>query len=83
MGVARVDAIQAGLLAGGAAADTPVAVVQSATRDTQRQLLTTLGQLPQALRDSGLGSPSIIVVGDVVRCADDWQSIIEPVRASA
>jgi uroporphyrin-III C-methyltransferase len=28
-----IDAIQAGLLAGGAAADTPVAVVQSATRD--------------------------------------------------
>lgn len=75
MGVARVDAIQAGLLAGGAAADTPVAVVQSATRDNQRQLLTTLGQLPQALRDSGLGSPSIIVVGDVVRCADDWQAL--------
>jgi len=74
MGVARVDAIQAGLLAGGAAADTPVAVVQSATREHQRQLLTTLGQLPQALRDSGLGSPSIIVVGDVVRCADEWQN---------
>jgi uroporphyrin-III C-methyltransferase len=72
MGVARCEAIQAGLLGGGAAADTPVAVVQSATRADQRQLLTTLGQLPHALRDSGLGSPSIIVVGDVVRCADLW-----------
>ncbi|CAN7734010.1 uroporphyrinogen-III C-methyltransferase [Duganella sp. LjRoot269] len=77
MGVARVDAIQAGLMAGGAAASTPVAVVQSATRDNQRQLLTTLGQLPQALRDSGLGSPSIIVVGDVVRCADAWQELAD------
>ena len=72
MGVARCEAIQAGLLAGGAAADTPVAVIQSATRQDQRQLLTTLGQLPQALRDSSLASPSIIVVGDVVRCADRW-----------
>jgi uroporphyrin-III C-methyltransferase len=77
MGVARVDAIQAGLMAGGAAASTPVAVVQSATRDNQRQLLTTLGQLPRALRDSGLGSPSIIVVGDVVRCADDWRELAD------
>jgi uroporphyrin-III C-methyltransferase len=72
MGVARCAAIQAGLMAGGARADTPVAVVQSATRDAQRQLITTLGELPQALAASGLGSPSIIVVGDVVRCADTW-----------
>lgn len=75
MGVARVEAIQAGLLAGGASPATPVAVVQSATRDNQRQLLTTLGALPEALRTSGLGSPSIIVVGDVVRCADDWREV--------
>jgi uroporphyrin-III C-methyltransferase len=72
MGVARCATIQAGLLAGGAGADTPVAVVQSATREAQRQLITTLGELPQALAASGLGSPSIIVVGDVVRCADAW-----------
>jgi uroporphyrin-III C-methyltransferase len=73
MGVARCEAIQAGLLAGGLRGDTPVAVVQSATRAGQRQLLTTLDQLPQALRDSGLGSPGIIVIGDVVRCADAWE----------
>lgn len=77
MGVARCDAIQAGLLAGGMGAGTPVAVVQSATRAHQRQLLTTLGELPQALRASGLGSPSIIVIGDVVRCADAWQALSE------
>ncbi|MGV7207841.1 uroporphyrinogen-III C-methyltransferase [Oxalobacteraceae bacterium A2-2] len=77
MGVARCEAIQAGLLSGGAAADTPVAVVQSASRANQQQLLTTLGQLPQALRDSGLGSPSIIIVGDVVRCADQWQGLAQ------
>jgi len=85
MGVARVESIVAGLLAGGAAQDTPVAVVQAATRENQRQLLTTLAQLPQALRESGLGSPSIIVVGDVVRCADDWQDLAgaAPLQASA
>lgn len=72
MGVARVAAIQAGLLAGGMAPDTPVAVVQSASRAAQRQLLTTLQALPAALAASGLASPSIIVVGQVVRCADAW-----------
>lgn len=72
MGIARCAQIQQGLLAGGMAPDTPVAVVQSASRVAQRQLLTTLAELPQALVRSGLGSPGIIVIGDVVRCADDW-----------
>jgi uroporphyrin-III C-methyltransferase len=69
MGVARCAEIQAALLAGGKRADTPVAVVHSATGSAQAQLITTLGQLPTALAASGLGSPSIIVIGDVVRCA--------------
>ena len=72
MGVARVAAIQAGLLAGGMAPGTPVAVVQSASLPAQRQLLSTLQALPDDLQASGLASPSIIVVGEVVRCADAW-----------
>jgi uroporphyrin-III C-methyltransferase len=69
MGVARCREIQAALLAGGKAGDTPVAVIQSATGNSQAQLITTLDQFPAALEASGLGSPSIIVIGDVVRCA--------------
>jgi len=80
MGVARCAEIQAALLAGGKRADTPVAVVRSATGAAQAQLITTLGQLPAALAASGLGSPSIIVVGDVVRCAD---SSLHPPQAIA
>lgn len=69
MGVARCNEIQIALLAGGKAASTPVAVIQSATMDAQSQLITTLGELPTALAAAQLGSPSIIVIGDVVRCA--------------
>jgi len=69
MGVARCRQIQAGLLAGGKAGSTPVAVIQSATGAGQTQLLTTLADLADDLAISGLGSPSIIVIGDVVRCA--------------
>lgn len=69
MGIARCAEIQVALLAGGKCADTPVAVVQSATGTGQAQLITTLSQLPVALAASGLGSPSIIIIGDVVRCA--------------
>lgn len=76
MGVARCAEITAALLAGGKAASTPVAVVQSATGQAQAQLITTLGQLPLALAQSGIGSPSIIVVGDVVRCADQAAPVL-------
>lgn len=69
MGVARCAEIQAALLAGGKLSSTPVAVIQAATSQVQAHLLTTLGELPLALATSGLGSPSIIVIGDVVRCA--------------
>lgn len=81
MGVARVASIQAGLLAGGMAPGTPVAVVQSASCDAQRQLLSTLQDLPVALQASGLGSPSIIVVGEVVRCADAWDGLMTQPQA--
>lgn len=77
MGVARCRAIQAALLAGGKAASTPVAVIQAATGAGQAQLLTTLENLADDLAISGLGSPSIIVIGDVVRCADTAQQIAE------
>jgi uroporphyrin-III C-methyltransferase len=69
MGVARCREIQAALLAGGKAGATPVAVIESATGPAQAQLITTLADLPEHLAASGLGSPSIIVIGDVVRCA--------------
>lgn len=69
MGVARCREIQSALLAGGKSGETPVAVIQSATGAAQAQLITTLQQLPDALAQSGIGSPAIIVVGDVVRCA--------------
>jgi uroporphyrin-III C-methyltransferase len=69
MGVARCRQIQAALLAGGKPASTPAAVIQSATGTGQTQLITTLGDLAEDLRVSGLGSPAIIVIGEVVRCA--------------
>lgn len=69
MGVARCREIQKALLTGGKAGSTPVAVVHSATGAAQAHLITTLDELSDALAKSGIGSPSIIVIGDVVRCA--------------
>ncbi|WP_225781621.1 uroporphyrinogen-III C-methyltransferase [Xenophilus sp. Marseille-Q4582] len=67
MGVAGVDAIQQQLQDGGLPADTPVAVVQQASLPGQRQVTSTLANLATDLRAAGLGSPAVIVVGDVLR----------------
>lgn len=77
MGVARCRKIQAALLDGGMAPATPVAVIQAASTAAQTQLLTTLAHLADDLALSGLGSPSIIVIGEVVRCADAVAAIAE------
>ena len=66
MGVSSAARIQAELLSG-LPADTPVAIVQRASQPDQRQAVTTLGELAATVARESLASPSVIVVGDVVR----------------
>jgi uroporphyrin-III C-methyltransferase len=66
MGVSSAGRIQQDLLSGLPPA-TPVAVVQKASLPQQRHAVTTLGELAATIARDGLGSPSVIVVGDVVR----------------
>jgi len=66
MGVARIDTLQAGLLEA-LPGSTPVAIVQHASLPQQRHALATLATLAETVAREGLGSPAIIVVGDVLR----------------
>ena len=66
MGIASLEAIQDGLLDGLAPA-TPVAVVQHASLAQQRHAICRLDALAATVAREGLGSPAIVVVGDVVR----------------
>ncbi len=66
MGVTGVAHIQNELLHG-LPAETPVAVIQHATLPQQRHVATTLACLRADLAGAGLASPSVIVVGDVLR----------------
>ena len=68
MGVSTAEAVQQGLLAA-LNADTPVAVVQHASLPQQRHARCTLRELSATIAAEGLGSPAIIIVGDVVRGA--------------
>ncbi|MGH8981831.1 MAG: uroporphyrinogen-III C-methyltransferase [Acidimicrobiales bacterium] len=61
MGMANRAEIARRLLGAGRPASTPVAVVTWGTTDAQRTARTTLGQLAEV----ALGSPAVIVIGDV------------------
>lgn len=66
MGVSGAAQIEQGLLEG-LPADTPLAVIQHATLPQQRHAVSTLGDLRGCLAREGLGSPAVIVVGDVLQ----------------
>jgi uroporphyrin-III C-methyltransferase len=66
MGVSGAARIQQELLTA-LPASTPVAIVQRASLPDQRQAVTTLGQLDATIERDQLASPSVIVVGDVIR----------------
>jgi uroporphyrin-III C-methyltransferase len=65
MGVSSAAHIQADLLTG-LPASTPLAIIQHASLPHQRHAVTTLGALQATLEREQLGSPAVIVVGDVV-----------------
>lgn len=69
MGIANLDSIVGGLLGAGMRASMPVAVIQDGTLSTQRALTTTLDAAVQDVQRAGLGSPAILVVGEVAGLA--------------
>ena len=82
MGVSGIEVISQGLLQG-LGADTPVAVVQHASLPHQRHAVCTLGELVHTLHSQRLGSPSVIVVGDVLRGLAQLAAPAHEVRSGA
>ena len=66
MGVSGAARIQQALLQG-LPGSTPVAIIQHASLPQQRHAVCTLGGLTHTLAAEQLGSPSVIVVGDVLQ----------------
>ena len=65
MGVSGAATIQSALLQG-LRGDTPVAIIQNASLPSQRHATATLATLHATLQSERLGSPSVIVVGNVL-----------------
>jgi uroporphyrin-III C-methyltransferase len=66
MGVSGAAQIQCELMRG-LPASTPVAVIQNASLPNQRHAVCTLARLHATIEHEQLASPSVIVVGDVMR----------------
>jgi uroporphyrin-III C-methyltransferase len=66
MGVSQAERLQAGLLHH-LPGHTHAAAVQHASLPQQRTVLTTVADLAATLRDEGIGSPAILIVGEVLR----------------
>ncbi len=70
MGIATAADITEKLIADGVAPDTPVAVIERATRQDARALRSLLTDLGDMIAREKVASPAIIIVGDVVLKSD-------------
>jgi uroporphyrin-III C-methyltransferase len=77
MGVSQLEGIVAGL-ADALPATTPAALVQDATTPHERRLVATLETLVREARRCGIGSPAVLLVGDVLRGAAALVSAQQP-----
>jgi uroporphyrin-III C-methyltransferase len=83
MGVSNLPSISAGLARHGLAPDTPAAVIERGFAPEQRTVLTTLGAAFWDASAAGVGSPAVIVIGEVVRLADQGVSAARAVLHDA
>lgn len=83
MGLTRADEISAKLLAGGLAADTPVAIIENGCRKDQRDIISTLSEFPAAVLREQVQSPALIIVGEVVRMKEKLQATVQANLAQA
>ena len=72
MGIAALEDICKGLLAGGMAPDMPAAVLQKGTTAGQKRVVATVGTLKEEVDRQGIETPAIIVVGKVCSLADKF-----------
>ncbi|MFZ2101184.1 MAG: uroporphyrinogen-III C-methyltransferase, partial [Oricola sp.] len=70
MGVKAANFLRGRLMMHGAAAGTPVTVVENASRANQKTIATTILALPEALAEAGVSGPAVLLYGMEARKAD-------------
>ncbi len=71
MGVKNRQMIAAHLIKAGKSAQTPVAFIESATRDNQKTIITNLLEL--SINPPEVMSPAVMVIGEVVKFHHQWE----------
>ncbi|MEP6665546.1 MAG: uroporphyrinogen-III C-methyltransferase [Nocardioidaceae bacterium] len=75
MAVENLPAITTALLAGGRSPETPAAVVQDGSLESQRAVFSRLVDLAGDVASHGLRPPAIVVIGDVVRVSRELGAV--------
>jgi uroporphyrin-III C-methyltransferase/precorrin-2 dehydrogenase/sirohydrochlorin ferrochelatase len=76
MGVSALPEVVHNLLASGMDPDMPAAMVEQGTTAAQRNVISTVAELPRAIAEAGLQPPALFVIGPTVRHAErlDWRA---------
>ena len=74
MGLGNLSHICDSLIDAGLSSSTPAAAIENGTSRNQQRLLSQLDQLPDAVKQSSLQAPVMIIIGEVVSLAEelDW-----------
>ena len=76
MSLRALERIVARLLEAGLAPTTPAAMVQAGTCPNERVVSAPLGQVAAEVAAAGLGSPALLVIGEVVALRDEFTTML-------
>jgi uroporphyrin-III C-methyltransferase len=90
MGAQKIEDIARNLIENGRPPETPLALVSRGTLGDQTIRISRLGEVRTRFKDRGFDSPSIIIIGEVVRLSEelqwfepDWLSAVTDLSAVA
>ena len=78
MGIRAASFLRGRLMMHGANGETPVTIVENASRPDQKTVSTTLLGMPEAIRAAGIKGPAVILYGMAPRKAEALAARIEP-----
>ncbi len=73
MGINKIQSIM-DVFGGYGKSEAPVAIIQNGTLPSQKMVIGTVSTIASLAEAAGIGSPAIIVIGEVVNLANDLQA---------
>lgn len=78
LSVGMIEDVVAELLKGGYSADTPIAVVQKASWPDQKEVLGTMADIAQKVKEADITKTALILVGDVLKKEYSLSKLYDP-----